>query len=79
MLSCKEPVDTDTDTDTEGNEEQAVQPIYLSKQYYTELLCGEYTGSELEIFDEEEIENYRQIYGDEVLELMYREEFDTDY
>ena len=33
----------------------------------------------IEIFDEEEIENYRQIYGDEVLELMYSAEFDTDY
>ena len=59
MFSCKEPVDTDTDTDTEGNEEQAIQPIYLSKQYYAELLCGEYTGSELKIYNEDGASYYK--------------------
>ena len=59
MFACNNPVESNTDTDMDKPNEQTVQPIYLSKQYYNRLICGDYTGSELKIYTEDGASYYK--------------------
>ena len=51
LFACNNPVDDNTDTDTDKNQE-GIQPIYLSKDYYPYIECGKYLGDDLEDVNE---------------------------